>query len=171
MLTRSNQKPGIEYLNRPFSTAQRNDMIPFTTVQRLSVMLFKTTVGYHFGCLQGSLGPASCPVPEIGCYIDEPAYGWRIYRLSEDMMLLSDCLGESHPKGWWARFILKTHGALLRQLGKVRVIYLLRTTGADTGTVPVWHSNINLVTGVASRWLDGNFRSAASGDKCVIAGA
>jgi hypothetical protein len=169
MLTLSNQKPEIDYLNQPFSTAQRKDMIPFTTTQRLSVMLFKTAVGFHFGCLQGSLGPASCPVPEIGCYIDESVCGWRIYRLSDDMMLLSDCLAESSPRGWWARFSLKTHGVLLRQLGKVRVIYLLRTT--DTGTVSVWHSNVNLVTGVSRRWLDGHFQSATSGENCVIAGA
>jgi hypothetical protein len=170
MLTLSKQKPEVEYLNQPFSIAQRSDMIPFTTAQRLSVMLFKTAVGFHFGCLQGPLGPASCPVPEIGCYIDEPVCGWRIYRLSDDIMVLSDCLVESSPKGLWARFILKNHGVLLRQLGKVRVIYFLRTTGADTGTVSVWHSNINLVTGVTSRWLDGHFRTGASGGKCVIAG-
>jgi hypothetical protein len=84
-------------------------------------------------------------------------------------MLLSDCLTESSPTNWWARFILKTHGVLLRQLGKVRVIYLLRTTGADTGTVSVWHSNVNLVTGVTRKWLDEHFRSAASDEKCVIA--
>jgi hypothetical protein len=84
-------------------------------------------------------------------------------------MLLSDCPAESCPSGWWARFLLKTHGVLLRQLGKVRVIYLLRTT--DTGTVSVWHSNVNLVTGVSRRWLDEHFQSATSGEKCVIAGA
>lgn len=145
-------------------------MIPFKTAQRLSVMLFKTAVGFHFGCLQGALGPASCSVPELGCYIDEPAFGWRIYRLSEDVMFLSDCLVESSPSGLWARFILKTHGVLLRQLGKVRVIYFLRSSAANTATVSVWHSNINLVTGVSNRWLDENFRSANSGEKCVIAG-
>jgi hypothetical protein len=170
MLTLSNQKLEIEYLNQPFSIAQRNDMIPFTTAQRISVMLFKTAVGFHFGCLQGSLGPASCPVPEIGCYIDEPASGWRIYRLSDDMMFLSDCFAKSSPKGWLAQFTAKAHGVLLRQPGKVRVIYLLRTTGADTGAVSVWHSNVNLVTGITSRWLDQHFRPVASGEMCVIAG-
>ena len=145
-------------------------MIPFKTAQRLSVMLFKTAVGFHFGCLQGALGPASCSVPELGCYIDEPACGWRIYRLSEDVMFLSDCLVESSPSGLWARFILKTHGVLLRQLGKVRVIYFLRSSGANIATVSVWHSNISLVTGVSNRWLNEHFRSANSGEKCVIAG-
>ncbi|KAI9736467.1 MAG: hypothetical protein M1818_006201 [Claussenomyces sp. TS43310] len=163
--------PGIYYLNQPFSMAQRNDMIPFTTAQRLWVMLFKTAVGFHYGCLQGSIGPASCPVPEVGRYVDEPVGGWKIYRLSEDIMLLSDCLVESPPRGRWARITLKTHGILLRQLGKVRVIYLLRTTVADPRTVSVWHSNVNLVTGVTKKWLDESFRSAASGEKCVIAGA
>lgn len=171
MLILSNQKTENEYLNQPFPIAQRNDMIPFTTAQRLSVMLFKTAVGFHIGCLQGSLGPASCPVPEIGCYIDEPTCGWRIYRLSDDIMFLSDCLAQSSASGLWERFILKTHGVLLRQLGKVRVIYLLRTAGADTGTASVWHSNVNLVTGVSSRWLDAHFQSAVFGGKCVIAGA
>lgn len=132
-------------------------------------MLFKTAVGFHFGCLQGSSGPASCPVPEVGYYIDEPECGWKIYRLSEDVMLLSDCFVASAPKDWWARFILRTHGVLLRQLGKVRVIYFLRT--ADTGVGSVWHSNVNLVTGVTRKWLDAHFQSAASGEKGVIAGA
>jgi hypothetical protein len=144
-------------------------MIPFKTAQRLSVMMFKTGVGFHSGCLQGSLGPASCPVPEIGCYICEPLCGWKIYRLSEDIMLLSDCLAESSPNGWWAKFILKTHGILLRQLGKVRVIYLLRT-GVESGKASVWHSNINLVTGVSKKWLEGHFKSATSSEKGVIAG-
>ena len=145
-------------------------MIAFTTTQRLSVMLFKTAVGFHFGCLRGLLGPASCPLPEIGFYVNEPEFGWKVYRLSEDMMLLSDCLAESSPKGGWAEFMLMTHGVLLRQLGKVRVIYLLRTRGADAEMVSVWHSNINLVTGVTSRWLDGRFQPATICDECVIAG-
>ena len=144
-------------------------MVPFTTAQRLSVMLFKTAVGFHFGCLQGALGPTSCPLPDVGCYVDEAEYGWRIYRLSEDIMLLSDCHKESSTKSWWRRVITKTHGILLRQLGKVRVIYLLQTRGAELGRASTWHSNINLVTGVTSRWLEGEFRTAASADKCVIA--
>ncbi|KFY10978.1 hypothetical protein V491_07387 [Pseudogymnoascus sp. VKM F-3775] len=169
MLILSDQKPENEYLNQSFPIVQRNNMIPFTTAQRLSVMLFKTTVGFHIGCLQGSLGPASCPVPQIGCYIDEPACGLRIYRLSDDIMFLSDCLVQSSASSSWERFILKAHGVLLRQLGKVRVIYLLRTAGDDIGTPSVWHSNVNLVTGVSSRWLDAHFQSAVSGGKCVIA--
>lgn len=86
-------------------------------------------------------------------------------------MFLSDCLVQSSASGLWGRFILKTHGVLLRQLGKVRVIYLLQTAGTDTGTALVWHSNVNLVTGVSSRWLDAHFQSADFGGKCVIAGA
>jgi hypothetical protein len=145
-------------------------MIPFKTVQRLSVMLFKTTVGYNFGCLQGSLGPASCSVPEIGSYIDEPERGWRVYRLSEDIMFLTDHYAETAHPFLWARFIIGTHGLLLRQLGKIRVIYLLRVSDATMDAVSVWHSNINLVTGVSIKWLDERFRPADSTEKCVIAG-
>jgi hypothetical protein len=125
------QIPEVPYLQQPFSIAERNDMIPFMTRQRLSVMLLKTTISYHFGCLQGPLGPASCPLPELGCYIDEHLYGWRIYRLSEEVVIIADCLAESSPKGWWASFIKRAHGVLLRRLGKVRVIYFLGTRASD----------------------------------------
>jgi len=165
------QKQEVPYLQQPFSIAEGNDMIPFTTRQRLSVMLFKTTIGYHFGCLQGPLGPASCPLPELGCYIDEHLHGWRIYRLSERVVLIADCLAESSPKGWWARFIKRAHGVLLRRLGKVRVIYFLRTRATDDSeNVSLWHSNINLVTGVTKKWLDEDFRVVAPQEMGVIAG-
>jgi len=146
-------------------------MIPFTTLQRLSVMLFKTAIGFQFGGLQGSKGPSSCLIPEKGCYLEEPMHGWRAYRLSEDVMFLQDCLAEfsqHQPTGRWEKFILSMHGVLLRQLGKVRVIYLLRTKVEGKRKISVWHSNVNLVTGVTRKWLDGNFRAAASSERGVI---
>jgi hypothetical protein len=146
-------------------------MVPFTTGQRLSVMLFKTRVGFCFGCLQGPLGPARCPLPDVGCYIDECRKGWKIYRLSEDMMVLADCFAESSPKGYWGRFIAKTHGVLLRRLGKIRVIYFLRIKAPDNlSHISLWHSNINLVTGVTKHWLDNNFRLTGTQETCVVAG-
>lgn len=165
------QKPDYQYLNQPFTIAKRNDMVPFSTRQRLSVMLFKTSVGFHFGCLQGSLGPALMPLPDVGCYIDEQRYGWKIYRLSQDMMVLTDCFAESSPKGYWANFIKKAHGVLLRRLGKIRVIYLLRIKAPeDLVHLSLWHSNINLVTGITKSWLDNNFRRTDTQETCVIAG-
>lgn len=149
----------------------RNNMKAFKTCQRLSVMFFKTSIGYNFGSLQGSMGPATCTVPEIGCYIDEPMHGWRIYRLSEDVMFIQDCLAEfatHHPTSRCGRFIVYTHGILLRQLGKVRVIYLLKRKEVDT-TASLWHSNINLVTGVTKKWLDGHFQISALGERGIIA--
>jgi len=159
------------YLDQPFSTPHRNDMIPFTTRQRLSVMLFKTTIGFHLGCLQGLRGPSSCPLPKLGCYVDVHQHGWKLYRVSDDIMLISDCLAQSSPKGWWAHIILRAHGVLLRRLGKIRVIYLLRVRDSDsTGRPTLWHSNINLVTGVNKQWLDEGFQPAASQEMCVIGG-
>ena len=122
----------------------RDDMIPFTTAQRLSVMLCKTAVGFHLGCLQGSYGPASCLLPDVGSYFGEEAYGCKVYRLSEDTMLIADHVVECASTSRWRKFILRTHGILLRQLGRVRVVYLQRTREAATSPDTIWHANINL---------------------------
>ena len=158
------------YFTKTFSEPLRNNMIPFTTAQRLAVMLFKSSIGYEFGCLQGPLGAASVPLPAVGFYVDEPDYGWRIYRLSDEVMILSDRLVESPRDNWYGKLIVKAHGVLLRQLGKVRVIYLLRKKDADHGKSLLWHTNINLVTGVALSWLDGEFQPAPAADKSMVAG-
>ena len=164
------QNLGPDHLSNTFTEPLRNDMIPFTTAQRLSVMLFKTSVGFHLGCLRGPLGPASVPLPAVGFYVDQPDHGWRIYRLSDEVMILSDRLVESPRDNWYGKLIVKMHGVLLRQLGKVRVIYLLQKKGASHGKEITWHSNVNLVTGVASKWLDGEFRPANAVERCIIAG-
>lgn len=160
-----------KYLESRFSVAERNNMVPFTTHQRLSVMLFKTGVGFHYGCLQGSVGPARCPQPDVGCHVDEMEQGWKIYRMSEDIMIVADAFAQSHSQNPWSRFIAKAHGVLLRRLGKIRVIYLVRQTDAkDLGNTALWHSNINLVTGVNQSWLESNFRLGRSQMTAIVAG-
>ncbi|KAH8878581.1 hypothetical protein GQ53DRAFT_707067 [Thozetella sp. PMI_491] len=164
-----NAKSDYEYLNQPFPPAKRDDIVPFTTRQRLSVMLFKTAIGFHFGCLQGASGPATIPLPDVGCYTPKNDQDWKVFRLTEDIMILVDCLAESSPKGYWRRFIARAHGVLLRRLGKVRVIYLLRVQ-LPNQKGHIWHSNINLVTGVTRCWLDDNFRLSQNQGSCKVAG-
>ncbi|KAG8166894.1 hypothetical protein KVR01_002583 [Diaporthe batatas] len=166
-----NANRGNQYLDRVYPSAERDDMVTFTTLQRLWVMLFKTSISYHCGCLKGSLGPATVPLPDLGFYADGPSKDWKIYRVSEDVMILADCLDTSTPKNQWGRFISSAHGVLLRRLGKVRVIYLLRLkTSAETGCISLWHSNINLVTGVSKQWLLDEFDRSQPQGICVVAG-
>lgn len=145
-------------------------MVPFMTSQRLMVMLVKTSVSYHLGCLQGSRGPGRCPVPELKCYTDESPLPWKVYRWAEDVLIIRDCPDRSATGTLWARFIFKAHGVLLRRLGKERVIYCLRTSDLDGGRGSAWHSNINLVTGVSKSWLDKHFTATATCEAGVIAG-
>lgn len=142
-------------------------MTPFTTAQRLGVMLCKTSVGFDMGCLQGQIGPASCPLPPLGHYAIDDNKRWKIYRISNDVMVLADCFSSISPKTSWARFIARAHGVLLRRLGKCRVIYLLREQSRGRTS---WHSNINLVTGVSQEWLDSNFNLTRTEETCVVAG-
>lgn len=131
---------------------ERDSIIAFTTLQRMSVMLFKTRPGYHLGSVRGAAGPLYVPVPEVGGYIDMTPYGWRVHRLKENVMFIADNLQARPASTPWARFIAHAHGVLLRRLGKVRVVYMLREP-SDKG-VFVWRSNANLVTGVSRRILD-----------------
>lgn len=156
----------MEYYDASLPTAQRDDIVPFTSMQRLAVMLFKTSVGFHLGGLQGPSGPASCLVPEIGTYVEPTGCGWKMYRLSEDVMVLSDCPQESSHRGLLGRITVKAHGILLKQLGKVRVVYLLQISKTETGSV--WHSNINLVTGVSRAWLEEQFTLATTEKRGII---
>lgn len=152
--------------------AERNSMVPFTTKQRLSLMFLKTSVGFHHGCLQGCLGPAWCSIPSTGFYIDDVALGYRVYRLTEAIAIIADQPPRIQPTSRWARFVARAHGVLLRQVGKVRVIYLLRRveSGATRPGRPVWHSNVNLVTGVSKEWLEHNYTSTRSREAYVVAG-
>jgi hypothetical protein len=84
-------------------------------------------------------------------------------------MLLSDCYIDSRPKHMWGKLKAKAHGVLLRQLGKVRVIYLIRQKAEDESLPSMWHSDINLVTGVSKVWLRDNFRLEEAPAECVLA--
>ncbi|KAI3528333.1 hypothetical protein CSPX01_16298 [Colletotrichum filicis] len=128
----------------------------------MSVMLIKTTVGHDFGSVRGSKGPGSIPVPPIGFFTNDNVGSgdWRVYRLQEDVMLIADNLRATYPKEWWKRLIKKMHGIFLKQLKKVRVVYLLRVGHKFVGDdscereVSLWVSNVNLVTGVSSSVLE-----------------
>ncbi|KAK5690097.1 hypothetical protein LTR17_026063 [Elasticomyces elasticus] len=161
-----------QYLDKPFPAAQYSNMVAFTTLQRLSVMLCKTRVGFELGSLQGPSGPATCPLPEVKHHSGNVDNGWEVYRYSEDVMLLVDRFAGSEPKGnsKMDRLLASAHGVLLRRMGKVRVIYLIRArpTGDDlSGPSTTWHSNVNLVTGVTGSWL-AEFHTAEALETCII---
>ncbi|KAH9897191.1 hypothetical protein F4778DRAFT_247226 [Xylariomycetidae sp. FL2044] len=159
----------------------RNSIQAFTTAQRMSVMLFKTTVAYDGGSVRGSRGPAAIPVPPVGCFTEDPDAGqWRVYRVRSDVMVVEDCLRETSPGSALGGFIRTTHGILLRAVGKVRVVYLIRDTepshspSIDCGccrnegdvmgssepppAMKVWRSSVNFVSGVSKQFLEGYSR-------------
>lgn len=133
-------------------------------------MFCKTSVVYKFGCVTGAMGPAKLPLPAIGVAMEESALGWKLCRLSEDIMILTDCLAESKPKDRWSRFMKHMHGILLRRLGKKRVVYLVRQPLESNEQEPHWHSNVNLVTGVSATWLNEAFRPGQAEHTCAVAG-
>lgn len=133
-------------------------------------MFCKTAVSFEFGCVAGDSGPAKLPLPAIETAIEEPALGWRLCRLSENVMILVDGLPESEPKDRWSRILKHMHGILLRRLGKKRVVYLIRQLKGINEQEPSWHSNINLVTGVSANWLKETFSSGETERTCTIAG-
>jgi len=165
---RQNQKSLDLPANPPMLS--RNSVRAFCTYQRMVVMFIKTSVSYHFGCVTGPLGPSSLPLPAIGTVIEQPELGWRLYRLSEDVMILADCFAESQPGDTWGWVIGHMHGMLLRRLGKRRVVYLVRGPVVPNQKKPCWHSNINLVTGVAQSWLEENFTPGGTNDYCLVGG-
>lgn len=74
-------------------------------------------------------------------------------------MILEDRFNESKPEGTRTKFLAEAHGILLRQVGKVRVVYLLKENIQGSGNralSAVWRSNTNLVTGVSKDWLEGD---------------
>jgi hypothetical protein len=160
-------------------------IVPFTTSQRLFVMLYKTAIGHVNGSICGVSGPSTISVPKVeGCFIDDAEqHGWRIYRVSSSLIVLEDC-GQimvtkniqrrptKERRGLMSRytkFISWTHGVLLRRLGRRRVVWLMRMNGKD-GKDAYWRGNINLVTGVKESWLRdrGRFRRIADGSNAEI---
>ncbi|KAF7544070.1 hypothetical protein G7Z17_g10239 [Cylindrodendrum hubeiense] len=126
---------------------ERKSIMPFSTLQRMSVMFFTTTPGYETGSVRGAEGPLMIPLPAVGKFVDE-GLGWKIHRISEDVMLIADNLQPSPSNGAWKQFITAAHGVLLRRLGKVRVVYVIREEQEVGDQIErVWRSNINLVTG------------------------
>lgn len=171
-LTNMPQDQWTSSLERQPSAIRRDDIVAFQTAQRLLVMLLKTSIGYHNGCLQGPRGPSLCPLPAVGQYIDNGSRGWKIYRVSEDTMLLADSFANARPRDWWSRFLTHAHGVILRRLGKVRVVYLIRDVKGNTTPNGVlhFHSNANLVTGVTTAWLESAFKPGCSEEYCIVAG-
>ena len=133
-------------------------------------MFIKSSIGHEFGCVTGALGPVRLPLPAVGSAIQDSARGWKLCRLSEDIMILADCLAESKPKDRWLRLMTHMHGILLRRLGKKRVVYLVRQSSDGRAQVSNWHSNVNLVTGVSMTWLDERFSLGHIERYCVIGG-
>ena len=147
----------------------RKDIKAFSTAQRLSVMFCKTSVGYEFGCVTGASGPTGLPLPAIGVVLEDSALAWKLCRFSEDVMILVDCHAESKPTSTWSRITSYMHGILLRRLGKKRVVYLVRQSPDSNGQEPAWHSNVNLVTGVDTSWLDEAFSPGQAERTCAVA--
>ena len=133
-------------------------------------MFVKTSISHEFGCVTGASGPSKLPLPAIGVAIEEPELGWKLCRLSEDIMILVDCLAESKPKDRWSRLLKHMHGMFLKRLGKKRVVYLVRQALESGKSEPYWHSNVNLVAGVSMTWLDETFRPGRAEQTCAVAG-
>ncbi|CAI6340136.1 unnamed protein product [Periconia digitata] len=147
---------------------EHEQIVSFISKQRLSVMLYKTTIGQAHGSLCGAYGPVTITAPtKPGFFIDEAEErGWRIYRVSPTLLIIEDCaqimiekLRERTPTkqrrgllSTFVRFKTWTHGVLLRRIGRRRVVWLLKTDvdGPDGG---YWKGNINLVTGLKENWL------------------
>ncbi|MDI1489124.1 MAG: hypothetical protein OHK93_008402 [Ramalina farinacea] len=135
----------------------RNDIAAFTTTQRMQVMFGKSSIAYELGSVMRSGMPARIPMPAVGTAIDGRHLGWKLYRQSERVMILVDCLAESKPKSRWGRFCRHAHGMLLRRIGKRRAVYLIEKQGPDLDKSSQWHSDRNLVTGVSETWLEESF--------------
>ncbi|KAK6432807.1 hypothetical protein LTR95_011024 [Oleoguttula sp. CCFEE 5521] len=115
-------------LSQPYGKVNRESIFAFTTAQRLSVMLVKSTPGYHRGCLQGPAGPMILLLPAIGSHIEGISSGLCVYRPGADVLMIEDALVREQAKNMWMRFLQYAHGCLLRKLNKVRVVCLLRTS-------------------------------------------
>ena len=133
-------------------------------------MFVKTSIGHEFGCVAGALGPVRLPLPPVGVAIEDSARGWKLCRLSEDVMILVDCLAATKPKDKWSQLMTYMHGILLRRLGKKRVVYLVRGSAKSNEREPHWHSNVNLVTGVSMTWLDEHFTLGSTEGFCTVSG-
>jgi hypothetical protein len=153
--------------------------VPFTSFQRLFVMLYKTAIGYVEGSICGASGPAIIAIPNnTGFFVDEAAqHGWRVYRVPATHVAIEDC-GQTmvterirraptrERTGMGARYsklISWTHGVLLRRLGRRRVVWLMNT-GKDERGAYYWRGNVNLVTGLKETWLNdrGRFQCLTS---------
>ncbi|KAG9185288.1 hypothetical protein G6011_07832 [Alternaria panax] len=146
----------------------RDRIISFSSSQRLSVMLYKTSIGHADGSLCGSSGPVAIAVPKnVGFVIDEAEErGWRIYRVSPTLLVIENCvqvmitkLRERAPTkerrglvSVFTRFKAWTHGVLLRRLGRRRVVWLSKANKRGLKGV-CWKGNANLVTGLKESWL------------------
>ena len=115
-------------------------------------------MSHDLGGLSGVLGPLSSPIPFRGHILETSDKHVKFYRPSEDAIIIADCMAGTSGNDAWASFIRRAHGVLLRRLGKVRVVYVLRVkTASENQSMPRWHTNANLVTGVTWSWLNEEF--------------
>jgi hypothetical protein len=147
----------------------RDRIVSFSSSQRLSVMLYKTSISHADGSLCGTSGPVAIAVPKNeGFFVDEAEErGWRIYRVSPTLLVIEDCvqvmitkLRERAPTkerrglvSLVTRFKAWTHGVLLRRLGRRRVVWLSKTKEHGLKGGHYWKGNVNLVTGLKESWL------------------
>ena len=131
-------------------------------------MVCKTSIGYVDGSLCGASGPVAITISKhAGFLINEAEErGWRIYRVLSTPLVIEDCvqvmitkLRERAPtkdrRGvvlLFTSFIAWTHGVLLRQLGRRRVVWLLKTNG-NGPKEDHWKGNTNLVNDLKESWL------------------
>jgi hypothetical protein len=146
-------------------------------------MLYKTVPGHDHGSLCGSFGPVTLTVPRSEGYMVDEAeqHGFRIYRVSPDLLVIKDCVQsmlafrmncaltmERHGlRSLYARGVAWSHGVLLRRLGRHRVVWLMRTKEGE-GKRPSWRGNVNLVTGLEETWLRDRFQQASCDDDQVV---
>lgn len=121
-------------------------------------MLLKTSVLFGRGRLAGTGEPLRCPLPRVGYAVVDASRGWRVCRLSEDAIILADLFSHTFQTNKWSQFLQHSNGFLLRRLGKVRVVYLIRNRSGTLNKASGWHTNANLVTGVTKKWLEDSFQ-------------
>ena len=68
-------------------------------------MLLKNTVGYNLGGVNGALGPSIGLIPERGHYIDSTSKDLKLYRMSEESIIMTDSAGRTDREDKWSSFL------------------------------------------------------------------
>ena len=138
-------------------------------------MFLKTTIGHEYGRSASFSCPAKLPLPAVGVAVEDSTLAWKLCRMSEDVMVLADCLAETNKADdTRSQIRSKMHGILLRRLGKKRAVYLIRGSQHHDSEreeeARSWHSNVNMVTGVDAAWLTDAFVRGQTSRTCVVTG-